>query len=131
MSSPWDMTPAQRRQFREAQAQRKEREMARPELPYLDESGDLHVTAAMEHEIREASLDAGAGRDPGYVDISEGYDPFAFSPARILDRRLSAILGERLWRDEIKPRLQAAPRMPDGWRLEPTVFGMRLFVEPE
>jgi hypothetical protein len=99
------MTPAQQRQFREAHAQRKIRQMsARPTLPYLDERSDLHVTAAMAAQIHEV---ANAGT----------------SALDLLDR-LEAIIGADRW-PEIWRSVQSRPAE------HPAILGMRILIDEE
>lgn len=108
---------------------------SKPTPPYLDEHGDLHVTAGMAREIHEAFREAESGhrRDMPPMDAYGphplDFDPFYNAPARILDDRLAEILGELRWREAIKPRLRRQPRTDDGRSLAPMLFGMRIIVD--
>jgi len=73
-------------------------------LPYLDEAGDLHVTAAMEREIHEAAC----------VAVTAGM---------LLDR-LELIVGRERW-SEIWRRAQSRKAE------KPTLLGMRVVIDPE
>lgn len=77
------------------------------DLPYLDEAGDLHVTAAMAHEATEAF-----------------HAPKALgaTPALDLCDRLEAIVGRDRW-PAIWRQLQSRPAAI------PALLGMRIVID--